>query len=190
MPFGPFALQWRTPAPNPPVPTPLPDGISRTYISTPSGPLELLFTLPSSSSASIKTPLFFAHGGFGCASIWTSYMLFFASNGYPCYAVSYRGHGGSWYPSCWQMYFTSREAIAEDLVAGITEVERRVGERRNTGEKVGVVLIAHSAGGALAQWVLSRRLVKVQGFCMFAAVPGFGSYAPTSSLCAMKRLLM
>lgn len=44
------------------------------------------------------------------------------------------------------------------------------------GEKVRVVLIAHSAGGALGQWVLGRGLAKVQGFCMFAAVPGFGSY--------------
>jgi pimeloyl-ACP methyl ester carboxylesterase len=78
------------------------------------------------------------------------------------------------------MYFTSREAIAGDLVAAITEVERIEGERRKTEEKLLVVLVAHSAGGALAQWVLSRGLVKVQGFCMFAAVPGFGSYVLTS----------
>jgi pimeloyl-ACP methyl ester carboxylesterase len=73
------------------------------------------------------------------------------------------------------MYFTSRESIAEDLVAGIEEVERLESERRKTQEKVRVVLIAHSAGGALSQWVLSKGLVRVQGFCMFAAVPGFGS---------------
>ena len=73
------------------------------------------------------------------------------------------------------MYFTSRESIAKDLVAGIEEVERLEGERRKAEEKVRVVLIAHSAGGALSQWVLSKGLVRVQGFCMFAAVPGFGS---------------
>jgi pimeloyl-ACP methyl ester carboxylesterase len=117
-------------------------------------------------------------------------MLFFASHGYPCYAVSYRGHGGSWYPSFLQMYFTSREAIAGDLVAGITEVERLEGERRKSEEKVGVVMIAHSAGGALSQWVLSKGLVRVQAFCLFAAVPGFGSYAPNLlSLCDEKLLM-
>jgi pimeloyl-ACP methyl ester carboxylesterase len=104
-------------------------------------------------------------------------MLFFSSRGYPCYAVSYRGHGGSWYPGFWNMYFTSRESMAKDLVAGIEEAERLEGERRKAEEKVRVVLIAHSAGGALSQWVLSRGLVRVQGFCMFAAVPGFGSWS-------------
>jgi hypothetical protein len=38
-----------------------------------------------------------------------------------------------------------------------------------------VVLISHSAGGALSQYVLSRGMCTVQGFCMLAAVPGFGS---------------
>jgi pimeloyl-ACP methyl ester carboxylesterase len=176
MSLGPFNLQWRKPSPDSPVPTPLPHGISRSYIPTTSGPLELLSALPSSVISINRTPLFFAHGGFGCASIWTSYMLFFASRGYPCYAISYRGHGASWYPGFLQMYFTGREAIAGDLVTGIEEVERLEGQRRKTEERVRVVLVAHSAGGALAQWVLSRGFARVTGLCMFAAVPGFGSY--------------
>jgi pimeloyl-ACP methyl ester carboxylesterase len=187
MPFGPFTLQWRTPSPNPPPGTPLPSGITRTYIPTPSGPLELLIALPSKPSSSTKPPLFFAHGGFGCASVWLSYMLFFSSRGYPCYAVSYRGHGGSWYPSFLGMYFTSRGTIARDLVAGIEEVERLECERRG-GEEVRVVLVAHSAGGALAQYVLSRGMVRVSGFCMLAAVPGFGSYVSVLSLVAYREI--
>jgi pimeloyl-ACP methyl ester carboxylesterase len=103
-------------------------------------------------------------------------MLFFSKRGYPCYAVSYRGHGKSWYPGFWQMYFTSRGAIGKDLVAGMEEAERMEGERRNSEERIRMVLISHSAGGALSQYVMSRGLVKAQGFCMFAAVPGFGSY--------------
>lgn len=73
------------------------------------------------------------------------------------------------------MYFTGRHAIGEDLVAGINEVEKIETKRRNAEEKARVVLIAHSAGGALSQYVLSRRMCVVQGFCMLAAVPGFGS---------------
>ncbi|KAH8728655.1 Alpha/Beta hydrolase protein [Phaeosphaeriaceae sp. PMI808] len=179
MPFGPFALQWRAPSPNPPSGTPLPPGIQRSYIKTACGPLELLSAIPSHSShsPSNKPPLFFAHGGFGCASVWLAYMTFFSSHGYPCYAISYRGHGNSWYPGFWQMYFTGRHAIGEDLVAGIKGVERLEAERRNSEEKVRVVLISHSAGGALSQYVLSRGMCDVQGFCMLAAVPGFGSWS-------------
>ncbi|KAH7089146.1 Alpha/Beta hydrolase protein [Paraphoma chrysanthemicola] len=176
MPFGPFALQWRAPSTNPPTGTPLPSGITRSYVKTPSGPLELLSAIPSTPNPS-RPPLFFAHGGFGCASVWLPYMTFFSSRGYACYAVSYRGHGGSWYPGFWSMYFTGRHAIGEDLVAGIQEVEKLETERRKSNERVRVVLVSHSAGGALSQYVLSRGMCVVQGFCMLAAVPGFGSWS-------------
>lgn len=73
------------------------------------------------------------------------------------------------------MYFTNRDAIAEDLVAGIQHVETLEMQRRQAREKVRVVLISHSAGGALSQYVLSRGMCTVQGFCLFAGVPGFGS---------------
>jgi alpha-beta hydrolase superfamily lysophospholipase len=73
------------------------------------------------------------------------------------------------------MYFTTRHAIGEDLVAGIKQVEKLEMQRRKRSERVHVVLIAHSAGGALSQYILSRRMCKVQGFCMLASVPGFGS---------------
>jgi len=175
MPFGPFILQWRAPNPNPPLPTPLPQGIERTYIKTPSGPLELLSAIPSSPNPAYP-PLFFAHGGFGCAEVWINYMLYFSSLGYSCYAVSYRGHGGSWYPGLLRMVFTSRTKIGEDLVRGITEVGKREGERRGKeGVQEEVVLIAHSAGGALSQWVLGRGMVRVKALCLFGSVPGFGS---------------
>ncbi|KAF1829452.1 alpha/beta-hydrolase [Decorospora gaudefroyi] len=177
MPFGPFTLQWRTPSPNPPPPSPLPNGITRTYINTPGGPLELLCALPATPSPRPKPPLFFAHGGFGCAAVWHAYMTFFAARGYACYAISYRGHGASWYPSFWALFFSGRAAMAQDLVAGVREVERREGGRVAKGERVGVVLVAHSAGGALAQWVLGRGMVRVEGFCLLGGVPGFGSWS-------------
>jgi pimeloyl-ACP methyl ester carboxylesterase len=175
MPFGPFALQWRAPSPNPPPPSNLPKGITRTSIPTPCGPLELLSAIPSKQTDPNQPPLFFAHGGFGCAEIWASYMLFFAERGIPCYAMSYRGHGKSWYPGFWQLYFTTRHVMAEDLAAGVKHVERIEAKRRGAREKVEVVLVAHSAGGALSQYALSRGMIKVHSYCMFAAVPGFGS---------------
>jgi len=73
------------------------------------------------------------------------------------------------------MYFTGRHKIAEDLVAGIEAVEKMEQGRRKSDEKVNVVLLAHSAGGALSQYVLSRGMARVAGFCLLAGVPGFGS---------------
>lgn len=175
MSFGPFALQWRQPWPNPPFPTPLPEGITRSSIHTPSGPIELLTALPATLFNGEKPALFFAHGGFGCAEQWLDYMHYFADRGYPCYTISYHGHGKSWYPWFWRMYFTTRGTMAEDLAAGVKYVEALESTRRGTqGTKV--VFIAHSAGGGLSQYALSRKMFEVEGFCMFAAVPGFGSW--------------
>jgi pimeloyl-ACP methyl ester carboxylesterase len=65
--------------------------------------------------------------------------------------------------------------MAQDLVAGIHAAEDHETTRRNAPEKVRVILIAHSAGGALSQYALSRSLATVHGFCMAAAIPAFGS---------------
>ena len=65
--------------------------------------------------------------------------------------------------------------MAEDLAAGMKYVGLIERERRGVLEKVEVVLVAHSAGGALSQYALSRRMIKVHAYCMFAAVPAFGS---------------
>ncbi|KAF1965283.1 alpha/beta-hydrolase [Bimuria novae-zelandiae CBS 107.79] len=175
--FGPFVLQWAPPSPNPPAPTPLPDGITRSSIHTQSGPLELLTGLPKTASDDAKPPLFFAHGGFGCAEVWLEYMQYFSARGYPCYAISYRGHGKSWSPCLPTLYFTTRHTMAEDLAAGVRYVEAAESARRGASSTTRVVLVAHSAGGALSQYALSRKMIQVQGFCMLAAVPGFGSWS-------------
>ena len=68
--------------------------------------------------------------------------------------------------------------MAGDLRDGVEWVEREEGgeEGGKEREKGEVVLIAHSSGAALAQWLLGRGMLKVRGFCVFAGVPGFGSY--------------
>lgn len=89
----------------------------------------------------------------------------------PCYSVSMRGHGGSWYPWYLRMYFTGKRSFAEDVVAGIKVVERKEG-----GE---VVLVAHSAGGGIAQYALSEGIgdLRARALVLMGAIPGFGSYA-------------
>src|SRR5437762_12904867 len=100
---------------NAPFPPPAPKGTERTYISTPSGPLELLCSKPTRDKP--LRPILFLHGGFGSAACYENFLPWFADRGYPSYSLSLRGHGNSWYPSYWRMYFTSKEVFATDLAA-------------------------------------------------------------------------
>jgi len=153
-------------APSSPVPLP-PKGLDREFIRTPNGPIELLISIPSTRNPDVPAVIF-AHGGMGCAWVWTPYMRFLAARGIASYAVSTRGHGNSWHPSFLRMlYTTTKRDLGDDLVAGIKAVERREDQQ--------VVLVGHSSGGGLSQFLLSDGDVKVQGLALLGAVPGTGS---------------
>ncbi|KAK3344792.1 Alpha/Beta hydrolase protein [Neurospora tetraspora] len=167
-----------------PIPLPtLPPGISRSFIPTPHGDLEILHTSPSPSTSSQQPALFFIHGGMGSASVWLEYLTFFSAQDdpkIPCYAISMRGHGGSWYPSYLRMvYGTTKGDLAGDVVEGIKWAVGRERERLGLGhqegnvrgasgdgkergdvergkeEEVEMILVGHSAGGGQAQYILS-----------------------------------
>lgn len=158
-------LRWTKPTEPPPS---LPQGIERLFVPTPGGPLEILYAAPGSAAKDNATPLFFLHGGMGSAWVWLEYMEFLSSRGIPCYALSLRGHGESWHPSFLRMvYGTTKNVLADDLVAGIRWAEDREGSQ--------LVLCGHSSGGGLSQFVLSERDIRVKGLILMGAVPGFGS---------------
>jgi pimeloyl-ACP methyl ester carboxylesterase len=149
-------------------PQPVPDGLERHWLDTPGGKIEVFAATPSIPP--ISPPVVFCHGGMGCAWVWTEYMRYLAARGIPCYAVSLRGHGNSWYPSYFRMLFaTTRSMLADDLVACIEWVQTR--------EKSQVILAGHSSGGGLSQAILSEGRVKVKKLALLGAVPAFGSYA-------------
>ena len=158
-------------------PSTLPAGIERSFIQTPHGPIELLCAKPNSSSSSSKRRIttassnvvVFAHGGMGSAWVWTPYMLYLAQHGVTSYAVSTRGHGESWHPAFLRMlYGTTKRDLGDDLVDGIKAVQAREGG----GE---VVLVGHSSGGGLSQFLVNEGDVKVKGLGLLGAVPGSGS---------------
>lgn len=151
-------------------PHPLPAGIERHFLETPGGDIEVLCAAPAPPSRSDDvTPLFFVHGGMGGAWVWAEYMQYFSARGIPCYAVSMRGHGDSWYPSFLRMcYFTTKRMLADDVVAAV-----RWAQAREAGREV--VLVGHSSGGGLSQFILSQQELKVKGLVLAGAVPGFGS---------------
>jgi pimeloyl-ACP methyl ester carboxylesterase len=148
-------------------PSPVPKGLERHWVDTAQGTLEILSAKPTTTPTG-GPPVFFCHGGMGCAWMWTEYMQYLAAQGVPCYAISLRGHGDSWHPSYLRMVFgTTRRMLEGDLVAGIQWVEAREGRQ--------VVLVGHSSGGGLSQAVLSQGRVDVKGLALLGAVPAFGS---------------
>jgi pimeloyl-ACP methyl ester carboxylesterase len=150
-------------ASNPTVPRPPPKDTTRTFLPTPSGNLELLYSSPTHPSA--LPPILFQHGGFGSANCYKNYLPYFSSHGYPSYSLSLRGHGNSWYPSYWRMYFTSKETFSTDLIAAIEYITATHGRRP--------ILVGHSAGGGLSQITVDRG-IKVHALGLIGAFPNYG----------------
>ncbi|KAI1305422.1 Alpha/Beta hydrolase protein [Xylaria venustula] len=162
-------LHWRRPS-TPPAPPP--PGTTRTFISTPKGDLELLCAKPVTPSPALDRipPVVFAHGGMGFAWVWHDYMRYLANHGITSYAVSARGHGASWHPSFLRMlYGTTKRELADDFVAGTRAVQEWEGRE--------VVLVGHSSGGGLCQFILSEGDVRARGLALLGAVPGTGSFS-------------
>lgn len=157
-------LYWTRPS-GPP--SSLPTGIERMFIKTAGGNIELLCAKATKPTS--KTPVVFAHGGMGCAWVWIPYMQYLQERGIASYAVSTRGHGESWHPSFLRMsYATTKRMLGDDLLAGIKAVERMEGSE--------VVLVGHSSGGGLSQFIVNEGDVKVKALGLLDAVPGTGSY--------------
>ncbi|KAG5642736.1 hypothetical protein DXG03_002250 [Asterophora parasitica] len=167
------ALSWKTPAV---VEAPLPSHITRTYIRTPNGPLELLVAQPPSSVQPRKKALLFQHGGFGSAAVWIPYIVLFSQTyGHPCYAVSLRGHGTSWNPGFFRLVFgTGKAFMAHDLSYALNFVQGFEAGLRGGVNPEDIVLIGHSAGGGLSQYFLSQNLGQVGGLVLMASLPNFG----------------
>ncbi|HXH02685.1 MAG TPA: alpha/beta hydrolase [Candidatus Competibacteraceae bacterium] len=119
--------------------------------------LELLSRLPQQDSG--RTPLLFLHGAFSAAWCWDEHFLpYFAAHGYPAYAVSLRGHGGS--EGHERLLSTRLQDYVADLMRTITALPRPP------------VLVGHSMGGMVIQKYLERH--SVPGAVLMASVPPQG----------------
>jgi pimeloyl-ACP methyl ester carboxylesterase len=87
------------------------------------------------------------------------------------YAYSLRNHGTSFpVPYLRMVWGTSFDELASDLVAAIKEAQQREGQE--------LIFVAHSSGGGLAQYVLSKGLAKARALALVGAVPHFGNVSP------------
>lgn len=149
---------------------PLPSTISRTYISTPGGDLELLSCEPERPNTNAP-PIFFIHGGCGHASVWLEWMTYLRDAGYggALHSYSARNHGASYTVPYFRMvYRTSIDDMADDLASCVDAVR----ELENGKD---LVLVAHSSGGGLVQYALANGRVKCRALCLLDAVPHFGN---------------
>lgn len=147
---------------------PLPPNITRSFVKTPAGDIELLTAEPARPNPE-AAPIFFVHGGNGHAAVWLEFMTHLAQTyGARTYAYSLRNHGASFPVSYLRMvWFTSLDDLADDLTASIKEATQKEGQAP--------IVVAHSSGGGLAQYIISKGRVQVRALSLVGAVPHFGN---------------
>ena len=122
--------------------------------------LEVYSCLPARKTK--RPPVLFIHGAFAGGWMWTeTFMPFLAKAGYPCYALSLRGHGGS--QGIEQIDWHS----INDFVADVTTVVDWLG--------ASPALIGHSMGGFVVQKYLEHH--NVPGAALVCSVPPQGLIA-------------
>jgi pimeloyl-ACP methyl ester carboxylesterase len=128
--------------------------------------LEFLHSKAAAPSSSRRAKaahgtILFVHGAYCGAWIWAdNFLPYFSAQGWDCYAVSLRGHGGSEGSLTW--------STLADYVDDVEAAVDRVGGP--------VVLIGHSMGGLVVQHYLARtgKAAGVRAAALLAAVPPSG----------------
>ena len=104
--------------------------------------LEVYSCLPTRKS--VKPALLFVHGAFAGGWMWTeTFMPFLAKAGYPCYALSLRGHGGS----------DGVEQINTHSIADYVDDVKTIVDWLDEPP----ILLGHSMGGFVIQKYLEHR---------------------------------
>jgi pimeloyl-ACP methyl ester carboxylesterase len=135
--------------------------------------LEVL-SLPAQGAA--RTPILFIHGAYVGAWVWQEhFMPFFAERGWPVWALSLSGHGGS------DGHATLDAFSLDDYVADVARVAAQL--------PAPPVLIGHSMGGMVVQKYLEQHTAAAA--VLLASVPPDGLFSATLGLMMQKpRLLM
>lgn len=137
--------------------------------------LEVLHCQASAAPIPGRPPLLFIHGSFCGAWVWAEhFMPYFARAGYPCEAVSLRGHGAS----------EGHAALAEASLADFLDDAESALRQMSAPP----VVVGHSMGGAVAQYLASRQ--PVAGLALLGSVPPSGLAATMLHMSAVAHDLM
>lgn len=123
---------------------------------TGSDPFASIRNLLQNKATSVKQtntpPLLFIHGSFHASWCWADhYMSYFASLGYPCYALSLRGTGGTFAGE------GVKKVKIQEHVGDLTDFISYI--RESEGLESKPVLIAHSFGGLAIMKYLETNLL-------------------------------
>jgi non-heme chloroperoxidase len=122
--------------------------------------LEVFSCLPAETTD--RPPLLFVHGAFAGGWMWTeTFLPYFAAAGYPCHALSLRGHGGS----------HGREHIDWHSVTDYVDDVATIVDWLDAPP----VLVGHSMGGFIVQKYLERH--SAAGVALLCSVPPQGLIA-------------
>ena len=137
--------------------------------------LEILHCQATTPPPAGRPSLLFVHGSFCGAWVWAEYFMpHFARAGYCCEAVSLRGHGGS----------EGHEGLADASLADfLDDAEAALSHMDGPA-----VVIGHSMGGAVAQYLASRR--PVAGLALLGSVPPSGLGATMMHMSAVAHDLL
>jgi pimeloyl-ACP methyl ester carboxylesterase len=132
---------------------------------------EILAALPDEDED--RPPLLFVHGlGHGAWCFQEHWLAGAAARGYPSYAVSLRGHGGS--GGAKRLRRTLMRDYVHDIQQAIVELPSPP------------VLVGHSMGGLLAQLVAER--YPLRGLVLLASAPAGGAVGTLVSIAAARPL--
>ncbi|SFS42505.1 alpha/beta hydrolase [Marininema halotolerans] len=121
--------------------------------------IEIIKHLPKNDS--FLPPLLFVHGASHGAWCWEeNFLPFFAAQGFPAYALSFRGHGES----------EGRDQLNEFSVDDYIEDVLQVLEELNEPP----ILIGHSLGGAVVQKVMQTKGDLLRAVVLMASSPPIG----------------
>ncbi|KAF1974631.1 alpha/beta-hydrolase [Bimuria novae-zelandiae CBS 107.79] len=143
--------------------------VETVQIATPSGSLELLTCTPFTPAN--QQPILCIHGAHCAAACYKALLPLFARAGYASYAVSLRGHGGSWQPSTFAFHaLTGINSYVTDAMAALDFISA---EHPDTQP----IFVGHSMGGAVLQrflggWnTLGASKIQPAGLVLLAAAP-------------------
>ncbi|KIY67483.1 alpha/beta-hydrolase [Cylindrobasidium torrendii FP15055 ss-10] len=142
----------------------LPGALRRIFLNGPAGRLEVVTNKITMSCESNPPPILFVHGAFGTARCWDKWMEYMAcvEPQRRIYALSLRGHGQSCRPV--DFNWATTDDYARDVAACCSHIG------------TATVLVAHSAGGCVAQYGLAHSLFRVHALVLVGAVPPWGAY--------------
>ena len=122
--------------------------------------IEVFSCLPAAPTG--RPPLLFVHGAFAAGWMWTdTFMPFLAAAGYPCHALSLRGHGGS--NGGDHINWHSIADYVDDVALVVDSLDEKP------------ILIGHSMGGFVIQKYLERH--PVPAVVLLCSVPPQGLIA-------------